>query len=80
MPWGWDGISEVNGYNTHGWILAAELWLLATWSTFSLGWWALTIPDAGQLTTNRGQRPRLIVRGHLAASSAVIVYGLAIQT
>jgi hypothetical protein len=31
---------------------------LAFWG----GWWLLTWPDAGQLTTNKGQRPRRIVR------------------
>jgi hypothetical protein len=29
---------------------------------FLLGWWWLTRPDAGQLTTNRGERPRQHIR------------------
>jgi hypothetical protein len=36
--------------------------------TFCLGWWMLTWPDIGQLSTNKGQRPRRIVR----VTSAVI--------
>ena len=55
-----------------------EAWLLATWATFVTGWWALTTPDAGQLTTNRGQHPRRIVRVTLAVSSSMVLAGLII--
>src|SRR4051812_14643923 len=35
---------------------------LGVWVLFLLGWWALTEPDLGQLSKNKGERPRRLAR------------------
>jgi hypothetical protein len=67
------GLSAVLDVDTTVFARFLQLWLLATWAAFVAGWWALTVPDAGQLTTSRGQRPRVIVRGTVALSSCVVL-------
>jgi hypothetical protein len=39
--------------------------------TFLAGWWLLTTPDAGQLTNNRGERPRRVVRACVVGAAAI---------
>ncbi len=44
---------------------------LAIMGLFLLGWWLVTAPDPGQLTSNRGQRPRRIVRACVLVAAVV---------
>jgi hypothetical protein len=44
---------------------------LAVYTLFALAWWWLTTPDAGQLTENKGERPRRVVRLCMLALLAV---------
>jgi hypothetical protein len=73
------GLSLTYNVGTAQVLALLEVWLLATWGAFVAGWWALTVPDAGQLTTNRGQRPRLIVRVTLGLSSIMILAGVLVS-
>ncbi len=40
---------------------------------FLLGWWKLTTPDPGQLTTNKGEKPRQVARIAILAVAAITV-------
>ncbi len=46
--------------------------ILAALFTFVCGWWLITWPDVGQLSTNKGQRPRRIVRVSLTIILAIV--------
>jgi hypothetical protein len=50
----------------------AGLAMLGTLLAFVVGWWLITWPDVGQLSSNKGQRPRRIVRYSLVAVVAVV--------
>jgi hypothetical protein len=52
-------------------IAVVQLVGLGIVGVFLMGWWLLTTPDAGQLTTSRGERPRRVVRACVALAAAV---------
>jgi hypothetical protein len=57
----------------------AGLGMLASTIAFLVGWWMLTTPDAGQLSTNKGERPRQIVRSTLLVIVATALLSFVIR-
>jgi hypothetical protein len=50
------------------------LGMLIALAAFGGGWWMITWPDAGQLSTNKGQRTRRVVRYALVTMVAMVAF------
>jgi hypothetical protein len=70
-------IGGVNGVS--GLAVLGGLGLLASTLLFLIGWWVFATVDQGQLSTNKGERPRRIVRIMLVAIAGLSILNFALS-